>query len=113
MALPLIGLVDCELTKQRDRDRIGLVALMRLGEKRALDLRGAQGHVADNRSRRGVADDAGARKAGGMIVPGVTEPSVQGIAPAVEPAAVVLLGQRSRRGYFRHVGGRLASSFRP
>jgi hypothetical protein len=41
MPLSLIVLVHRELTEQRDGQGIGAVALLRLGEKRALNLRGA------------------------------------------------------------------------
>ena len=50
MTPALMGAIDRELAEQRHRHRIGFVALVRLGKKRALDLRGAQGHVAGDES---------------------------------------------------------------
>ena len=41
MPLSLIVLVHRELTEKRDGHGIGAIALLRPGEKRALDLRGA------------------------------------------------------------------------
>src|SRR5947209_5286321 len=114
MTTTLMGAVDRELPEQRDRHRIGLVALMCLGKKCALDLRRAQGHVADDPPAGWIAHDAGARNASRVVVPGMAKkPSIQGIPTAIEAAAVVRFGERAGRGYFRHVGGRFASSFRP
>ena len=42
MPLPLKILVHGELTEQHDGRRIRPIALLRLGEERALDLRGAE-----------------------------------------------------------------------
>src|SRR5882724_11060740 len=87
---------------------------MGLGEEFTLDLPGAQCHVAGDRACLCIAEDAGARNARSVIVPGVAaEPGIQRLPPAVETAAVIFLGERPGRCYFRHVGGRLASSFRP
>src|SRR4249919_12350 len=112
MALALIAVVDGELSEQRSRDRIRLVALLRLGKKCSLDLRGAQRHVSDDQSSGHVAHDAGSRNARGVIVPGVADkPSVQRIPSAIEPTAIVFFREGPRWRYFRHVGGRFASSF--
>src|SRR5258707_325070 len=87
---------------------------MRLGKKLPFDLRGAQRDIARDKSGLGVADDAGTRNSRGVIVPGMpAEPSVQGVPSAVERTAVVVLGERTGRSYFRHVGGRPASSSSP
>ena len=60
MTAALMILVDRKLAQQRHRHRVGLVALLRFGQESPLDLRCAQGHVADNLLRSGVADDVGA-----------------------------------------------------
>jgi hypothetical protein len=110
----LMRLIDRELSKQRDRNRIGLVALLLPGKKLALNLRGAQCDEADDAPARGITDDVGARNSRGVIVPGVAvKPAVQGVAPAIEVAAVIVFGERPGRRYVRHVGGRSASSFTP
>src|SRR5208282_1215525 len=57
MTAALMILVDGKLAEERNRHRVGLVALLRLGQERPLDLRRAQGDVADNLRRSGVADD--------------------------------------------------------
>ncbi len=51
--LALIVLTDGELTEKRDGQRIGLVALLRLGQEGAFDLRGAQGDIANDPARGG------------------------------------------------------------
>ena len=61
MALSMMGLVDRQLTQQRRRHGVGLVALMGLGEELAFNLGGAQSHVARDQFRIGVADDARSR----------------------------------------------------
>ena len=111
MALAVVVLVDGQLAKQRDRHRIGLVALMWLRRERALDLCRTQGDVADNLAGRGIADDIGAGDAGSVVRPcSLTEPVVERVATAVEAAAVVGLGERSRRRYRCQVGARAASA---
>ena len=54
VALPLIIPVDRQLSEEQRRDRIGAVALLRFWQIRPLDLRGAQGDVADNPSVRRI-----------------------------------------------------------
>ncbi len=68
VALPLIFFVHGELPEQQRGDRIGAIALLRLWQKGAFDLRGAQRDVADDPSRRGIGDDADAGKIVGVIV---------------------------------------------
>jgi hypothetical protein len=57
MPLSLVALVHRELTEEHDGYGVGAVALLRLEEERALDLRSAQGDVTGDPSRRGVGDD--------------------------------------------------------
>src|SRR5215216_5103213 len=114
VTLSLIAFVDRELSEQRCRYALRLVALVRFGKERALDLSGAQRHVADDEFRVRVTDDAHAGDARDMIVPGMTsEPFIQSLAPAVEATALIIFGKRSRRRYLRHVGGLRASSLSP
>src|SRR6266508_1495190 len=114
MALALIGLVDGQLPQQRRRHRIGLVASVGLGKEFALDLRGAQRHVADDQPRAGVTDYACARDAGHVIFPRMaSEPPIEGVAPTIEMAALVVFCKRAWRRYLRHVGGLRASSLSP
>ncbi len=111
MTLALAGTMDRELSKQRDWHWMRHVATIPLRQKLALDLRGAQGDVPHDQIRPSVADDAGARNSGGMIVPGVPlKPHIQRVSAAIEMAALVLRREWSRRRYFRHVGGLRASS---
>ena len=111
MALAVVIFVDRQLAEQRDRHRIRLVSLMRLRQERAFDLGRTQGDVANDLAGRGIADDVGAGDAGRVVRPSaLTEPIVEGVATAVEAAAVVNLGERSRRRYRCHVGARAASS---
>jgi hypothetical protein len=69
--MPVIFFVDRELTEKGDWDRVWAVALLRFGEEGTLDLRGAQGDVADNASRCGIGDDVHARGAVDVVRPGV------------------------------------------
>lgn len=71
MSSALMVLVDRKLPKKRGRHWIGLVALLRFGQERALDLRRAQGDVADDVRRGRMADYIGARDAGGVVGPGM------------------------------------------
>ena len=97
MSLPLERLVHCKLAEQRGGHRIWLVALLRLGQERALDLRGAQADVADDPPGRDIGDDVRPRYAAGLVGPGVpAEPGVQRVPPAIEQEAVIVLGQRAR-----------------
>src|SRR5713101_4214522 len=87
---------------------------MRLGKKLALDLSGAERHVARDQSRGGAADDAYARNSRHVVVPGMApEPRIKRIPPAIEMAALVIFRKRARRRYFRHVGGLRESSSSP
>lgn len=96
-------LVDGELAEQHDGHGIGAVALLRLGKERALDLRGAESHIADDPSRRGVGDHIDARSAASLIGPRMaSEPDVEGFPAAIEKIAIVILGQRTWRLH-RHV----------
>ena len=98
VALPLIVLIDRQLSEEQRRDRIGAIALLRLGKIRALDLRSAQGDVADNPSVRRIGDDGHSREIVGLVEPSVTpEPGVHRRAPAVEALAVIAFKQRARR----------------
>jgi hypothetical protein len=59
VAPSLVVLMDRKLAKQCRRQWVGFVALLRLGQCGALDLTCAQGDVADDPSRSGVANDIG------------------------------------------------------
>ena len=84
---------------------------MWLGQERAFDLGRTQGDVTDDLAGRGIADYVGAGDAGRVVRPGsLTEPVVERVTTAVEAAAVVGLGERSRRRYRCHVGALVASS---
>ena len=96
--LSLKRLVHRKLAEQRGRHRIGAVALLRPGQKRALDLCGAQGDIADDPPRPHFADDVHPRNAAALIGPGMpAEPRVQQLPAAVELTSVVPLGQWARR----------------
>src|SRR3954469_9232725 len=112
MTSALMQAVDGKLTEQCNRNSVRHIALARSREKRALNLRSAQAYVADDPAARSLANYARARDARRMVVPCVAlKPSIQRIPPAIEPAAIVRFDKRSRWRYFRHVGGRFASSF--
>ncbi|MDX8521871.1 hypothetical protein [Mesorhizobium dulcispinae] len=59
-ASTLIVVTHSKLAKQYHWDRIGAIALRRLGQICPLDLAGAEGNVSGNETARGIADDAGA-----------------------------------------------------
>jgi hypothetical protein len=100
MPLSLIVLVHRELTEKRDGHRVGPVALLRLGEERALDLCSAQGDVADDPSLCGVGDYVHPRGPAGLIGPSMpSEPDVERLSAAVEKISVVFIGERTRRRY--------------
>ena len=110
----LMIFVNRKLSKKRDRHWIGLVALLRFGQERALDLRRAQGHVTDDVQRGRMADHIGTRDAGGVVGPGMpAEPLIQRVSATIE------LGKssdsKSGRGgvTFCHVGALRARSFSP
>jgi hypothetical protein len=85
MAVALIVLIDRELTEKRDWYRIGPVALLRLGQERAFDVRGAQGDIADDPPRCGIGDDVDARDAAYVVGPGVAaEPAIERVTAAVD-----------------------------
>src|SRR5712691_4875438 len=85
VALTLIGLVYRQLPQQRRRHRVGLIALVRLGKKFALDLGSAQRHVAHDRSGTGVTDDACSGNAREVIMPGMAlEPGIERVPPTIE-----------------------------
>ena len=54
MALALKPAIDRQLSEQRRGQRVGAVALLRLGQKRALDLGGAQSDIAGNQRRLAI-----------------------------------------------------------
>lgn len=94
----LIASIDGELSEQRDGQRIGAIAPLRLGEKGALDLRGAQSDIAGNPSRGRIGDHIDARCAAHMIDPRMTaKPAVERRPPAIEKRAVIFFGERTRR----------------
>jgi hypothetical protein len=96
--LPLATLIHGELAEQGNRQRVGMIALLRFGQERALDLGGAQRHVADDAVRRDLGNDVHARGATGLIGPGTAaKPGVEGFASAIERTAIIILGQRTRR----------------
>src|SRR5271155_4738627 len=98
VALPLMVFVDGKLAEQKCRHGIRAVALLRLRKKGALDLRGAQGDVADNSARRRVGENAHARHVVGLIDPGMpVKPAVDRLPTTIKEAAVVTLGERTRR----------------
>jgi hypothetical protein len=86
----LMIFVNRKLSKKRNRHWIGLVALLRFGQERALDLRRAQGHVTYDVRRGRVASNIGARDAGGVIGPGMPpEPLVQRLSATIKFVAIV------------------------
>src|SRR5690348_7061990 len=111
MPLALAGPMHREVPKQRSRDGIRLVATIALGAKFTFDVRGAQSNIADDQLALGVADHADARDTRSMIMPRMAlEPAIERFPAAIERAALVILGERPRRLYLRHVGGLRASS---
>ena len=91
-------LVHRKLAEQRGRHRVGAVALLRPGQKRALDLCGAQGDIAGDPRGPHFGDDVHPRDAAALIGPGMpAEPRVQRLPAAIEPTSVVRLGQWARR----------------
>jgi len=98
MTPALKPLVDRELAEQGRGYRIGAVASLRLGQKCALDLRGAQGDIADDASGLGVVENVYARGAAELIGPSVAaKPSVERLSAAIELCAVVTLDEWARR----------------
>jgi hypothetical protein len=96
MSLPLEPSVHRELAEQCRGHRVRAVPLQRSGQKRALDLRCAQGDIACDSSGRRICDDVDARYAINLIGPRVPEePGVQRVSAAIKQAPVVSLGQRS------------------
>jgi len=78
VASALMIFVDRELSKERSWNWVWFVALLWFGEKGALNLRRAQGDVTHDFLCGGVANNVGARDAGGVIGPGMPpEPLVQ------------------------------------
>src|SRR5258708_40215315 len=79
VAPPLPGPIDCDLSEQRDRDGIRLVALTRLGKERPFDLPGAERNVADDPARFDMLDHAHSRRAADVVAPAMAaEPCVPG-----------------------------------
>jgi hypothetical protein len=64
---------------------------MRRGKEFALDLSGAQPHIAGNPSSAGITDHADTRYARRVIVPGVAaEPGIQRVPPTIEMASLIV-----------------------
>src|SRR5262245_4252239 len=105
MRSPLVVLVDRELSEKRHRHRIGLIALLRLGQEGTLDLRGTQGDIARNGTRSRIAYHVDPRSPTYVIGPSVSpKPGIHGLSSAIKRVAIVILGERTRRRYLCHVG---------
>jgi hypothetical protein len=97
-SLSLPRAVHGQLPKQRDRDRVRLIPLMRLRQKGALELSRAERYVADDPASASGRYDVDAACATLVIVPRVSgEPCVHSRAAAVEGVAIVGCGERTRR----------------
>src|SRR5690348_5609503 len=114
MPLPMMVLMNRELSKQGYGQRIGPVPALRLGKEFPLYLGGAQCHIADDAPSRRIAGHVDARDAGRVIVPRMSpEPRIQAFATTIKRAAIIILGKGAWRRYFRHVGGLAESSRSP
>ncbi len=110
----LMILVNRELPEKRDRHGIGLVAMLRPGQKGALDLRGAERNEADNLSVRYRGYDAGAGNRCRLVRPSMApEPQIEGFLAAIELIAIIGLAEGAGRRYSCHVGGRAPRSRSP
>jgi hypothetical protein len=97
VSVPLKVLVHRKLAEQRGRYRLRAVALLRLGQKRALDWRPVQRDRSADASPRDVGDDVHLRHAADLIVPGVpAEPGVERLPAAIEQTPLARLGQWPR-----------------
>jgi hypothetical protein len=97
-SLSLPRSIHRQLSKQCDRNRVGLIPLMRLRQKGALDMGRAKRYVADDPSSARGRYDVDSARATLVIVPRVSlKPCVHSRAAAVEGVAIVGCRERTRR----------------